>query len=356
MKVLQLIDSLETGGAERVAVNIANALATKIEGSYLCTTRVEGLLKDSIDGKVHFLFLNKQSTWHLKSILKFNAYVKKEEIQIIHAHASSFFLASIIRVFNKRVKIVWHDHYGNSMFLQNRKFKVLRLFSVYFNHIFSVNKQLEQWAKVNLKAKSVCFLPNFAVINNEPSKTNLFGEAGKRIICLANLREQKDHHNLLNAFKTVVENHGDWSLHLVGKDFNDPYSESIKSFIINNKLEKHVFIYGSQPDTFHILSQCNLAILSSKSEGLPLALLEYGLAKLPVIATQVGECTEVIDNYGLLVPPENSKELSKAIIQCVEDEELRNVNAMSYHAHIQNTYSETAQVKTILKVYNTICN
>ncbi|CAH8295193.1 glycosyltransferase involved in cell wall biosynthesis [Mariniflexile fucanivorans] len=358
MKVLQLIDSLEVGGAERVAVNIANALAAKIEGSYLCVTRVEGLLKGSINESVNFLFLNKKSTFDLKSILKFNAYVKKEEIDIIHAHSSSFFLATIIRILNSNVKIVWHDHYGNSAFLENRKFRVLKVCSSYFNHIFSVNKQLEQWAKVHLKSKNVNYLPNFSVINNELSETNLHGDEGKRIICLANLREQKDHLTLLKAFQLVVENHNDWSLHLVGKDFNDSYSEAIKSFIINNKLEKHVFIYGSKPDTYHILTQSNIGVLSSKSEGLPLALLEYGLAKLPVIATRVGECSEVIrdtDN-GLLVSPENFKELSKAIIQYIENKDLRDKYALSYTFHIQNNYSETAQVRAILKVYNNIYN
>ncbi|WP_308992635.1 glycosyltransferase family 4 protein [Mariniflexile litorale] len=358
MKVLQLIDSLEVGGAERVAVNIANALSTKIEGSYLCATRVEGLLKDSLDESVNFLFLNKNRTFDIKAILKFSKYIKEEGIDIIHAHSSSFFLATTIRVFNRNIKVVWHDHYGNSEFLQNRKFKILRICSSYFNHIFTVNKALEQWAIENLKTNSVSYLPNFAVINNEVRETILDGEEEKRIICLANLREQKDHLTLLKAFKKVIEKHSDWSLHLVGKDFADTYSKMIKTYILDENLNHHVFVYATKSDTLHILSQSTIGVLASKSEGLPLALLEYGLAKLPVIATRVGECLEVIkNNYnGVLVRSENPEELSKTLIEYIENKELRDKYAFRYHEHIQSNYTEAAQIKTILKVYNNICH
>ncbi|MDO7172706.1 glycosyltransferase [Mariniflexile sp. AS56] len=358
MKVLQLIDSLEVGGAERVAVNMANALSTKIEGSYLCVTRAEGLLKDSINESVNFLFLGKKSTIDLKSILTFSNYVKAEKIDIIHAHSSSFFLATIIKMFHSSVQVVWHDHYGNSEFLENRKFKILRVCSSCFAHVFSVNRRLEKWAISNLKSKDVSYLPNVAVINNEFSETTLYGEKGKRIICLANLRAQKDHLTLLKAFKVILEKHSDWSLHVVGKHFGDDYSEAIKSFALNNTLENNVFIYGSKSDTFHILSQCDIGVLASKSEGLPLSLLEYGLARLAVVTTSVGECSEVITNdfNGLLVEPGDFEALSKALILYIENKELRDAFAKKYNQHIQNNYSEASQIKTILNVYNTICN
>ncbi len=355
MKVLQLIDSLEVGGAERVAVNIANALSTKIDQSYLCATRAEGLLKGNLSDNVKYLFLNKKSTFDLKSILKFNNYIKTEGIDIVHAHSSSFFVASLIKVFNRNLKVVWHDHYGNSEFLQDRNFKVLKVCSRYFNHIFSVNKHLEVWAKMNLNAKNVSFLANFAVKTKVISETILLGEQGKRIICLANLREQKDHITLLEAFKMVAKKHGDWSLHLVGKDSNDLYSESVKSFVLNENLQNNVFIYGSKPDTFHILMQSTIGVLSSKSEGLPIALLEYGLAGLPVIAARVGECSEILTKgKGLLVSAKNSNELAVAIFKYIENETLRNENSIAYHEYIRNNFSEASQMDKILKIYKNI--
>ena len=61
MRILQLIDSLEAGGAERMAVNYANALATTLEFSSLVATRKEGPLLGEIDSKVIYLFLNKKN-------------------------------------------------------------------------------------------------------------------------------------------------------------------------------------------------------------------------------------------------------------------------------------------------------
>ncbi len=353
VKVLQLIDSLHTGGAERVAVNMANALSSQIEQSYLCATREEGLLKESISKEVNYLFLNKQKTIDFKALRTLRDLVKNEGINVIHAHSSSFFLATLVKIFNGRIKIVWHDHYGNSEFLEQRKFRILKLCSKYFSYVLSVNRSLESWAKMNLKAKAVMYLPNFAVKNDNEGITTLKGENGKRIICLANLRPQKDHFTLMDAFGEVVKQHPDWTLHCVGKDFDDEYSIKVRAKISMLNLKESAFLYGSLSDTTHILKQCSIGLLSSKSEGLPIALLEYGLSKLPVIATKVGECATVIKNghNGLLVDAESSRALCKAMLTYIEDENLRKEQALRYGEHIEEHYSYKAQMQTILKIY-----
>lgn len=353
MRVLQLIDSLDPGGAERVAVNLANAMSTEIDESFLCTTRKEGLLKESLKSDVGYLFLNKQKTIDLKAIKLLSAFVKTNKINIIHAHSSSFFLATIIKIINKKVSVIWHDHYGNSEFLNNRSSRMLKFCSNYFSHVFSVNRDLETWARQKLKIKNVTYLSNFATINRKSSVTKLKGITGKRIVCLANLRPQKDHFTLIEAFKSVNKLHPDWTLHCVGKDFNDGYANDVKSKIKALGLKNSVFLHGSKPDVYNILSQCEIGILSSKSEGLPLALLEYGLADLAVIATRVGECSNVIiDKYnGLIVSSLNVDELSKAIILYIENKVLRNEHTTRYKIHIQENFSEKSQVENILKIY-----
>ena len=90
MRVLQLIDSLEVGGAERVAVNIANALSTQIDQSFLCATRKEGLLKEKALPSVNYLFLNKKRTLDYKATTTLLKYIKTNSINLIHAHTSSF--------------------------------------------------------------------------------------------------------------------------------------------------------------------------------------------------------------------------------------------------------------------------
>jgi glycosyltransferase involved in cell wall biosynthesis len=356
MKVLQLIDSLEAGGAERVAVNYANGLLDIVDASYLCATRAEGLLKDDLNNNVGYLFLNKKKTIDIKAIRFLHQFIKNEGIAVIHAHGSSFFLATIIKLLHPKLKLVWHDHYGKSEFLAQRPKQVLKFCSRFFNHIFSVNSKLEVWAKTTLKAKSVSYLPNYAVKNNNPLTTKLQGVEGKRIVCLANLRPQKDHLTLLKAFKAIINNEPTWTLHLVGQDFNDDYSQSIFDFINLNKLERSVFFYGSCKDTSAILQQCTIGVLSSKSEGLPLALLEYGLAGLPVICTAVGDCNLVVYNAkeGLLIEPQNSVALKNSIIEYISNGEKAKLAAACLKRKVENQFSEDLVLMKIKTIYQTI--
>lgn len=207
MRVLQLIDSLNAGGAERMAVNIANALVSKVDRSYICTTRSEGLLKSSIQKEVLYLFLKKKGALDLFAMQSFYSFLKRERIDIIHAHSSSYFLATIVSIFLPKIKVIWHDHYGNSDFLSKRPKRMLNFCSYYFSHSFGVNTNLVIWAKTNLKHHSVSFLPNF--VHSDTSIKNqvvLKGQKGTRIVCLANLRPQKDHINLILSFhKLTIE-------------------------------------------------------------------------------------------------------------------------------------------------------
>ena len=63
LRVLQIIDTLNAGGAERMAVQIANGLVDKTGFSGLCCTREEGVLKDSLSHKVNYLFAKKNKTY-----------------------------------------------------------------------------------------------------------------------------------------------------------------------------------------------------------------------------------------------------------------------------------------------------
>ena len=239
MRVLQLIDSLEPGGAERVAINFANTLAKEIEGSFLCVTRAEGILAKNIDAAVGYTFLNKKSTIDIKAIKVLNRFIKFNNIDLIHAHSTSYFLATIIKILNPKLKLIWHDHYGESEFLNSRPKRILGICSHFFNHVFVVNSKLKVWAKKHLKIKSIRYLANYAMLRTIPSEeTRLKGQHGKRVVCLANLRPQKDHLNLLKAFSKVMKMYPDWTLHLIGKIFYDNYSKSIFQFIKKENLSQ----------------------------------------------------------------------------------------------------------------------
>lgn len=354
MRVLQLIDSLEAGGAERMAVNLANALVPEIDKSYLCTTRTEGLLKSGLLPEVSYLFLKRSKTLDLSALKRLGTFVKAESISVVHAHASSYFMATQLKLIQPKIAIIWHDHYGNSEFLDQRPKHVLKCCSYFFKAIITVNEQLANWDTKNLLCKQVQFLPNFVAPYKSKAVTQLKGEAGKRILCLANLRKQKDHITLLKAFKSIIAFDTTWTLHCVGKDFNDDYAKQVKAIVQDLKLENQVFFYGSCPDTNHLIKQANIGVLASASEGLPLALLEYGQGGLAVVATNVGDCSLVIPDYsfGTLVPASHTEALANAILEFIKQEELRKNVAKVLQNHIAQNFSQDAILKCVLPLYS----
>jgi glycosyltransferase involved in cell wall biosynthesis len=353
MKTLQVIDTLETGGAEKLAVTYANALSTEVEASFLCATRKEGVLKNQVSEEVGYFFLNRKSTFDFGAIKRLKVFIKENEIKIVHAHATSFFIVFLTKLSYPKFKMVWHDHYGNSEFLAKRKAFAIKIASYAMNGVISVNQRLKDWAENNLAVSKVEYLSNFPVKSETvEASTKLHGVDGKRIICLANLRPQKDHFNLLQAFEQVA--HDDWTLHLIGKDFEDDYSRRVKLFIYDHKLSEKAFVYGSKEDVSHILNQCDIGVLSSQSEGLPIALLEYGLHELAVLTTNVGECSRVVsdETKGEIVPPSDTALFVERLEFLMKNKNERLAKAKNLHTHIQKNFAQKAIIQQLIKFYS----
>ena len=351
--VIQIIDSLHTGGAEVLAVNIANSLSQKGLNSHICATRKEGDLINNIDSSVGYLFLNRQKVVDIKTIFNFRKYIKANNISIVHAHATSFFFAFCTKIIHWKLKIIWHDHYGKSENLTIRPVTTLKICSHFFKAIISVNTDLKIWAKNKLFCKNVFFINNFAVFNNFEKITFLQGNNTNKIVHLAAFREQKDHENLINAYASFLKRNSNWTLHLVGQINDTTYTHKIFQLIKYLKLEKHIFVYGSCLDIKYILRQSNIGVLSSKSEGLPISLLEYGLAKLPVIVTNVGECAKVVENNksGIVVHPNDYLELEEALNKLANSKEKRAQLAERHYKNIAEKYSEEKFINQLLKIY-----
>jgi glycosyltransferase involved in cell wall biosynthesis len=353
--VIQIIDSLNVGGAEVLAINIANGLSEQKIESHLCATREEGVLKENLHIDVGYIFLNKKNIIDFKAIIKIHKYVRKHRISIIHAHSTSSFIAVCVKIINPKIKIVWHDHFGESEFLKNRSVYSLKILSYFFSVIISVNNDLKNWAIKNLKKENVFFIRNFPVFNNQEKVTILKGTDEKRIVNLAGYRPQKDHLNLLNAFLKISKGNDDWTLHLVGKSYGNKYSDAIRKFIESKNLSKRVFQYGVCSDIQHILSQATIGVLSSKSEGLPISLLEYGLANLPAVVTNVGECSLIIKNPNFIIPPSNSIILAEALQLLINSKEKRKDLASEINKIVTSSFSKEETIFKLIEIYTKKC-
>ncbi len=134
IRVIQLIDSLEPGGAERMAVTIANGLVEEVAFSGLVVTRLEGGLKNTLDKSVGYSFVNKKKAIDFSALLRLRDFIKTNKVNTIHAHGSSYFFAVLLKLTMPSVRIFWHDHFGNRVKSQKGYF-LLRLFSIFFSGV-----------------------------------------------------------------------------------------------------------------------------------------------------------------------------------------------------------------------------
>ncbi len=355
MKIIQLIDTLNAGGAERVAVNYANTLSNKFGGSFLATTRKPGTLETELNENVEYINLKKTSTFDFSAIKRFKIYLIKNEVTVIHAHTTSYFFAVLTKLSYSKIKIVWHDHQGNRDEINTLKQIPLIIASFFFNGVITVNKKLESWAKKHLYCKNIISIENFvSARENSGENTRLNGKEGRRIVCLANLRNPKNHLFLMEVFKTVQKEREDWSLHLIGNDYGDVYSQKVHKYISDNELKDSVFIYGLKNDIPNILKQCEIGVIVSTFEGLPMALLEYGNASLGVITTDVGSCRELVEGRGVVVESENKVQFYRALMSLIDNVDFRRDFAYKMKTHIAANYAEDVIVKKALAFYESI--
>jgi glycosyltransferase involved in cell wall biosynthesis len=354
---MHITDTLEAGGAEQVAVNLANLLPRERFRTHLCTTRRDGRLAETLSSDVGRLRLGRRWRFDGAALTRMVAYIREHEIEILHAHGSSIFTASLAALFAPRPRLVWHDHYG--LPLEERAAWIERPLAKRAGAVIAVSQPLAEWSRRNLSVADdrVWYIPNFVCLPNGNETTpELPGEKGCRIVCVANLRPQKDHLTLVRAMADVVRQIPAAHLLLVGSIVDESYQEAIKREIARLGLEKHISLLGERRDVAAILKESDIGVLSSLAEGLPLALIEYAQAGLASVATRVGQCAEVVDDgrAGLLVPAGSPRELGQALARLLKSPIERITLGELARKRARELYGARSIIERICQVYDTV--
>lgn len=356
--VMQLIDTLDAGGAERVAVNLANLLPREHYRSYLCTTRREGLLAGLIAPDVDRLRLERRRRFDVNGLRQLVAFIRANQVRILHAHGTSLFVAAAASLLPPHPAVVWHDHYGRHG-IEERPAWIYRLLARRAGAVIAVNQPLAEWSRCRLRvpADRVRYIPNF--VCEEPpagAPPELPGHPGARIVCVANLRPQKDHPTLLRSMALVSRRAPAAHLLLVGALTDPAYREAVRGEVERLGLAGNVSLLGQRLDVPAVLRACDIGVLSSASEGLPLALIEYGMAGLPAVATRVGQCPEVLDEgqAGILVPPGQPDRLAEALLHLLESPAQRADLGARLRRRVRLLHGAEAVMGQICAVYDLV--
>ena len=143
------------------------------------------------------------------------------------------------------------------------------------------------------------------------------------LVAMGRFQHNKGFDLLLNAFARLKDRYPDWTLTILGDGPLRSYIESLRDEL---GLDDRVHLPGLVDNIHHALKQADLFVMSSRWEGMPMALMEAMSCGLPVISTDC-RCgpREIIRNGvdGVLVPPENVEALSAAMDQLMSDESAR---------------------------------
>lgn len=135
---------------------------------------------------------------------------------------------------------------------------------------------------------------------------------------VAGLRPQKAVDDFLRAMAVVLR-HAPHAHALVVGD--GPERASLEALIAKLGIGDHVHVLGLRADVPDLLCVIDVAVLSSRFEGSPLAVLEYMEAGRPIVATEVGGLPDLIEDRmtGLLVPPGDPERLASAMLELLAE-------------------------------------
>ncbi len=352
--VMHIVDTLEIGGLERIAVSLANQVSTAGYRSFLCATRSAGPLLSAVSADVETLVLQRKHRFDMGPIAQLRLFLKQRKIAILHAHGSALFAARVAAIGMPETGVIWHAHYGRFA-NQDRASISWRAATRGISAVIPVSKQLAHWVEkvLGVPSSRIHYVPNFVASHPGRQPVSLPGTPGYRCVCVANARPEKGLDILLEAFRLLRSRVPQAHLLIVGRT---DAGNSFHAALLDPLLKDHVTLLGERNDVPSILASCDVGVLSSRVEGLPISLLEYGAAGLGSVCTRVGQCEEVADGgrAALVVSPSNPNELAQGIGALLQSPEHRSSLGVAFQRRVLDSYSAEAAWKSVQPIYDEI--
>jgi len=168
------------------------------------------------------------------------------------------------------------------------------------------------------------------------------------ILFVGSFNRYKNILTLIDSIPQVIQLHPTTKFILIGTgDLYDQVVSKIRSYGI----EEHVVLIKSVPDIADYYCASDIFVLPSINEMFGIVLLEAMASGLPIVASNGGAIPEVIENAGVLFNPDNSDELSSAIIKVICDKSLAS-KLQKRGKDIVNRYSWKSASRRYLEKYN----
>jgi glycosyltransferase involved in cell wall biosynthesis len=364
VKALHLLDTLERGGAETIALDVCrNAARFDIELTFVAT-RPGPLEEDFRTSGADFIRLHRRLPIDPQVILKLRKIIKDKQIQVVHGYQPveglHLYLATLglpvrrVLSFQGGMRGSWKNTQA-ARFLISRMDANIAVSRGILNH----HKEIDGFDTSR----------NFHIIFNgadpariRPSGHSLKKELGldesARLIGMVGnfyVDPRKDQQTVCRALPHVFAEAGD--VHCIFAGAPEPGAEYKLQQCIDlcraEGIETRVHFLGARSDIPDVLAALDIFVFSSLHEGLPLAVTEAMLAGVPLVVSDIEPLMEVSDNGNVaeVFPVGNAEVLAEKILKLLGNDRLREGMRKSAFEFAQDNFSIDAHMKALKKLY-----
>lgn len=353
-----VIDTLGRGGAERVLVSLANALDPARYRAHVIVTREPGELARELRPEVMVHSLHRRSRRDVGALGRFARIVRAQGICLVHTHShSAAYFARLSRaLYRQRWRHVMHDHHGpveSSLALRALDRLALRG----ADHYFAVSERLAHYARewVGVPDERVELLLNAVAVPDAPPALARRTGGAFTIAHVARVTPEKDHAFALAVAARLAASLPDFRWLAIGRH-EGAYAGSVMAEAERAGLAERVEFVGERRDVGTLLASAHVGVLTSRWEGLPLSLLEYLAAGLPVVVTDVGECGATVraSGAGVVVAHGDVPAFAAALERFARDPAAAAAAGAAGRAYVRARYSIGAMAARVMAVYDAL--
>lgn len=360
MKILYGITKSNFGGAQRYVFELAReARRLGHQVTVLCGQR--GTLVERLEAeKIRVITLEKLERdisliKEIRSLIEITKILNKEKPDVFHVNSSKMGgLGSLAGRLAKVKMIVFTAH--SWTFNEPRSWwqKILIKFFVWLTILLSHKTICVSEKNKKDVADWILMGKKLTVIHNG-IQTFGFRERREREVdiltvgAVAELHKIKGIDILLEAWSKFIKRHQGKLLIWGDGEERGNLENMAKKLDIYSSVKFEGFVDNARSR----LKDFDIFCMPSRSEGLPYALLEAGLAGLAVIATEVGGIPEIIDSgtTGILIPKDNSETLFSSLLLLAKDRKLRERLGTNLKQVVEKNFSLEIMVRKTLATY-----
>lgn len=324
MKVLQVITTLKTGGAERLladslfyyqAKGVALDVLVLDNSKTFFWKKIESISKGSIVG------LTSKSIYNPFLIFNIIPHLRKYDILHVHLFPTLYWVVIAKLLSFSKVKLIYTEHSTSNRRRNLFFFQVVdRLLYRKIDKIISISDSVQHNLKEHLNLSSSMFqvISNGIDLNafispKSYDKSNFFSKEDVVLIQVGGFKDSKDQSTVIRALEYLPKK---VKLLLVG--------DGVKMFVNQNLVKDlglihRVLFLGSRTDIPELLKMSDISVVSSNWEGFGLAAVEGMAAHKPVIASNVDGLRQIVEGAGIIFEKGNEKELAKYIDKLISN-------------------------------------